>query len=449
MRYSQKFLIAVFLILVIVFATNFFALRYFTAKYFDDYLQSRKQNVPDVNFDVLSTFINNKNLDDKTIKEYIIILKDLATLSESLEKFSQDPKIGNVSVLDSLQKYGVPSSSIEQYLSIESVAGFASNLSTFSLLHSNTTPEGIFVMRIIVAMLIVNGVLIVFIGVGTYTWVRFSFAPVRSATENIRNIIARREYKNIEYRSGDEFGALITVINNLNHSLSRQEKIRSDFLSDFSHEIKTPIAAIQCYLEGMSEGIIEPDPESIDHLAAEVSRLIRITNTLMEYEKLSHERREEIRPQTVETVMLFRRIADEYRTLLTSHHQHIALPTDPVFMITVDEDRWYSLVHNIVSNFIKYAGENTTLTITCREDAKWSIIRFADDGIGVADKEVPLLREKFYRAEKSRTKDEEGDTAGIGIGLSIVERIVTLHSGIFTIKSGAGKGFAVEVNVPR
>jgi two-component system, OmpR family, sensor kinase len=98
-------------------------------------------------------------------------------------------------------------------------------------------------------MAIFDGILIAVILFLSYFWVNYSFRPIRAIIDNLSNIIYKKEYKNIVYKKKDEFHPLIEAINGLNKSLSLQEKIRSDFLSDLSHEIKTPITAIKCYLE--------------------------------------------------------------------------------------------------------------------------------------------------------------------------------------------------------
>lgn len=119
----------------------------------------------------------------------------------------------------------------------------------------------------------------------SYLWVVYTFRPVRSIVDNLSNIVYKKEYKNIVYYKKDEFFPLMEAINNLNKSLSLQEKIRSDFLSDLSHEIKTPITAVKCYLEGIEDGIIETTPKNMKMLYGEIERLIKITNSIMEYEK--------------------------------------------------------------------------------------------------------------------------------------------------------------------
>ncbi len=116
------------------------------------------------------------------------------------------------------------------------------------------------------------------------------------------------------------------------------------------------------------------------------------------------------------------------------------------FEIRFDEDRWVSILHNVYSNFAKYAGENTTLIVSFERGEHEDRVIFADDGAGVDSDEVAYLREKFYQVEKSRSKTNGG---GIGIGLSIVDRVVLLHGGTLSIQSAPREGFRLALSLPR
>lgn len=204
MKFSQKFLIFLFFILIFMIGVNILSLKYFTTQYFGEYLAGIKQEVPDINFDLIAAFTNTKNLDDATIEEYKKILSDLSGISHSLEQFSKNPRTYAPSIIDSLQKIGVPENSIEQVLFVNAINSFFSNIFNFSFLHT-TTPEGKFVFQTIRSMFFVNIALIISILFVSWLWVRLSFRPIRSIIENLSDIISHREYKQIDYRKKDEF----------------------------------------------------------------------------------------------------------------------------------------------------------------------------------------------------------------------------------------------------
>lgn len=204
-------------------------------------------------------------------------------------------------------------------------------------------------------MIVVNILLIIFILLISYLWIHRAFRPIQTILENLSNIISRKGYKQIEYSKKDEFGALISAINSLNESLSRQQQIRSDFLSDLSHEIKTPITAIKCYLEGMDDGVIETSEKNYRLLHREIDRLINITSSIMEYERLEQEGTDSLVLQSIDFIELVRNVRDEYMPMLQKNRQEISCAESKTFLVNLDSEKTIQMLHNIFSNFLKYA----------------------------------------------------------------------------------------------
>ena len=276
MKFSQKFLVFIFLIFVGMISVNIVALKYFTQTYFNDYVTSIKDNSPNIEFETLQKIISSDMLDDSTLKEYQQVAKDLSNITTSLERFSKEPAAYTPKAIESLQKIGIPSTSIERVLFVNSIQSFFGNVFNFSMLQGKT-PEALFIGRVLGSMLAVNAILIFLVLVMTYIWVTYTFRPVKRVTDNISNIIYKRTYEEVGYRKHDEFYPLFDAINTLNKNLGFQEKIRSDFLADFSHEIKTPISAIKCYLEGIEDNVLKLDEKMVALLQKEIERLIKIS----------------------------------------------------------------------------------------------------------------------------------------------------------------------------
>lgn len=226
--------------------------------------------------------------------------------------------------------------------------------------------------------------------------------------------------------------------------MSHQQKIRSDLLSDLSHEIKTPITAIKCYLEGMDDGVIESSPKNYALLHKEINRLIEITNSIMEYEKLEQTERETLKITPIDFTKLIGHLQEEYIPLLSKQKQEIVLIENKSGLtLNFDESKFIQLLHNIFSNFIKYAGPEKILTIKSSERNGKIFISFRDNGNGVPKKEIAFIREKFYQVDKSRSASND---RGIGIGLSIIEKIISLHKGTLSIESDKGRGFCLKMS---
>lgn len=172
-------------------------------------------------------------------------------------------------------------------------------------------------------MLAVNSLLIVFILLITYVWVRYTFRPVKRVTENISNIIHKKSYQELKYSKHDEFYPLIDTINTLNKNLSFQEKIRSDFLADFSHEIKTPISAIKCYLEGIEDKVLTLDEKMIELLHREIDRLIKISGSIMDFGAIDRLEHASCEKHRVDLVSMLHHVRDEYLPKLKKQTQEI------------------------------------------------------------------------------------------------------------------------------
>ncbi|EKE29585.1 MAG: integral membrane sensor signal transduction histidine kinase [uncultured bacterium (gcode 4)] len=445
MKFSYKFLIATLLILSVMIFANVLALKHYGGMYFSEYLVDFKKQVAEIDSSFLDSILQNKKIDPLILQEYADIQKDLWKISTSLEKFSENPYISNSSLIESLQKSWLPSSTIEQVIGTNALQSFFWNITNFVSLDSSK-PEWKFIIRTLVSMAYFNLVLIWTILLLSYIWVVYTFRPVRSIVDNLSDIVYKKEYKNIVYRKKDEFFPLMEAINNLNKSLSLQEKIRSDFLSDLSHEIKTPITAVKCYLEGIEDGIIETSPKNMKMLYDEIERLIKITNSIMEYEKEESRNFWDIFVEKIDFCALVEFVSDEYTTLLARNEQNIVSYVPGEFSIQVDKDKMTQLLHNVFSNFNKYAGKWTTLTIKAYNKASRHFITFSDNGKWVGKEELPFIKEKFYKVEKSRNKNKD---SWIGIWLSVIEKIVRLHGWEFYIDSEQKKGFVITIELPR
>ncbi len=448
MPFSRRFVIFLFFILSGTVAVNFFALRHFSEKYFAEYVATVKRDLPDINLELVGAVIAAKNLDETTMQEYRDILRDLSNISSGLERFSKNPK----SFLPSGSGARVPDAS-KDFLSDPIARSFAlssempvlSKILSFRAFGANT-PEGAYASKVLASMFYTNLLLIAVALASSSAFIRWSFKPLKPVVRRIQNMAARRDYAVVDYRSKDEFSPLIAAINDLSHHLELQEKIRSDFLSDFSHEIKTPISAIKCYLEGIEDGVIPLDEKNVRRLSAEIDRLIRIADSVMRIERLEGKRTEEIRAERVDVTEAVASVAEEYAPMLSSKGQKVEFPSEKRFFVRFDRDGLSQIVHNAFSNFHRYAGEGATLSVRFRHSRDASVLTFADNGAGVPAREVPFLREKFYQAEKSRTN---APGRGTGIGLSIIEKIVRLHGGTLEIRSDEGVGFEMEIRVPK
>jgi len=172
-------------------------------------------------------------------------------------------------------------------------------------------------------MLITNIIWLIFILSIYFIWVRRIFSSVEFITERLQKYIDTSEYTNIPYAYRDEFSPLISTINNLYKSLSIQESIRSNFLSDLSHEIRTPITALRCYLEAIEDGVMKLDTSTVPLVQSELSRLASITERIMEYENLTHDMLSDIHVERFDISETIRHTILEYEPTIQKKKQKI------------------------------------------------------------------------------------------------------------------------------
>jgi two-component system, OmpR family, sensor histidine kinase BaeS len=386
--------------------------------------------------DKLRALLQIGKLDKRDQIEYLAIIAELSNLSTSIENISKNPELY-------MSNRGA---SWDTMLSIPLSRSESTLFPSFDLssLWKNTI-EWRFVTSILQAIILVNILWLLVILLGYFLWIRSIFRPIGTITSTIQNIIDRKRYGNIRYSGKNEFTPLISTINNLHKTLSIQEKIRTDFLSDLSHEIRTPITAVKCYLEALEDGAMKIDSDTLPLLQNELTRLTTITGRIMDFESLTHDIFESVTVERFSLRKITENIADEYIPQFQKKSQSIVLDLPIDTMTSMDRNMYIQILHNIFSNFIKYAWQDTTLTVRYEKKDKEYILQFLDDGIGIPESELAYVKEKFYRVDKART----GSDKSMGIGLSIVDRIAKLHRGSLNIEKNSPKWVKVIVKVGR
>jgi signal transduction histidine kinase len=279
-------------------------------------------------------------------------------------------------------------------------------------------------VKILKLLLIINTLLISAILLITFVWTRVIFQPIVSLSHRLNPLTIERDYSSILYQRKDEFFPLIQAVNTLSENLADQEKIRSDFVSDFSHEIKTPITAIKIFLEGVEDGVVELNEKSMRIIHSELDRLLVITDSIMQYEKVEALKERNAAREHFDLTGVFAALRDEYLPILARNSQIIAFEDAP-FPVFLERDLMIQLTHNIFSNFTKYAGPNTQLSVQYTTRGRKLTLQFDDDGKGVAKENVKYLREKFYQEDSGRSGSQS--QRGIGIGVSLIEKIAKIH----------------------
>jgi len=248
----------------------------------------------------------------------------------------------------------------------------------------------------------------------------------------------------VRVRGKGEIAELSDAFNVMSDQLERHDRLRNEFVSNASHELKTPLSTMKI----LAETVLYQDPfdpvmtrEFLDDINHEVDRLTNIINDLL---RLVQEERKEadLRLSQVYLDGLALRVVQRLIPLAQKKGLQLEHKLAPV-VIDADERRIEQVVSNLVDNAIKYTDKGR-ITVTLRQEGAQAVLSVRDTGIGIPKEALPRLFERFYRVDKARSRG----TGGTGLGLSIVERIVALHGGYIHVDSVVGRGTAFTVYLP-
>lgn len=210
-----------------------------------------------------------------------------------------------------------------------------------------------------------------------------------------------------------------------------------------AHELRTPLTAISAHLEAMISGLWEPTPKRLSACYEEVGRLSHLINDLQRLSQIEGENLKLHR--TPEDLLKIAALATETMEGEALKKKLTLTVKGEPSLIEVDRERILQVVINLLSNAIKYTGEGGHITLEILDTPEESILQVTDDGIGIPQEEIPLIFERFYRTDKSRSRK----TGGAGIGLTIVKSIVSAHGGTITAESEVDKGSTFTVILPK
>lgn len=240
-----------------------------------------------------------------------------------------------------------------------------------------------------------------------------------------------------------ELKLLVGSINQLATSLETLEKLRKQLTEDVAHELRTPITILQSYLEAMADGLWEPDKDRLQSCYDEVERIGRLVGDLENLARLEGGLLK-LERQPVELYPLVEQVTAGFALELHSKNLHLKIQgAHPTLM--ADEGRLKQVVINLLSNAIKYSAEGCSITFELFETGDSAGFRISDNGIGIAEEELPYIFERFYRADKSRNRL----TGGTGIGLTIVKSIIEAHGGRIFVHSKLGEGSVFTITLPK
>jgi len=237
----------------------------------------------------------------------------------------------------------------------------------------------------------------------------------------------------------------------------RLARVRRDFVANVSHELKTPIGALQLLAEALLDATELPDApagleQSEDLIAArrfaerihhESARMGRLVSELLELTRLQGAEPLPT-PEPVAVDWVIAEVVDRTRTTASAKGIEVVYAGPKGATVFGSDSQVATAVTNLVENAIAYSGEDTKVLLTLRNDDDWIEIDVADQGIGIAPHDVDRIFERFYRADQARSRS----TGGTGLGLAIVKHIATNHGGRVDVTSTLGGGSTFTLRLP-
>jgi two-component system sensor histidine kinase SenX3 len=237
----------------------------------------------------------------------------------------------------------------------------------------------------------------------------------------------------------------------------RLARVRRDFVANVSHELKTPIGALQLLAEALLDATELPDApvgleQSEDLIAArrfaerihhESARMGRLVSELLELTRLQGAEPLPT-PEAVALDWVIAEVVDRTRTTASAKGIAVVWTGERGATVWGSASQVATAVTNLVENAIAYSGENTKVVLALRSDPEWIEIDVTDEGIGIAPHDVDRIFERFYRADQARSRS----TGGTGLGLAIVKHIATNHGGRVEVTSALGDGSTFTLRLP-
>ncbi len=238
-------------------------------------------------------------------------------------------------------------------------------------------------------------------------------------------------------------GGAVAIIEDVTER-SRLDAVRTDFVANISHELKTPVGALSVLAEALAD---EDQPEVVQRLADKmVNEAMRAGRTIDDLLELS---RIELGGEAVKDVVLASMVIDESVNRARSLAERVGIeivvvPSGDRVRMVGDRRQLVSALGNLVENAVKYSDSDSRVEVSATSDGRWVDLSVRDFGLGIPQKDIDRIFERFYRVDRARSRE----TGGTGLGLAIVRHVATNHGGEVKLVSVEGEGSTFTLRIP-
>ena len=258
----------------------------------------------------------------------------------------------------------------------------------------------------------------------------------------------------IDIETNDEIGLLSNSLNTLASRLQekisqlvQQEQIRREFVTNVAHDIKTPLAVMQGFTEAMIDGLVktENDREKyLQNILEEINSLKRLVNEVLDLKRME-EGKFDFDKEPCDMRDIIDRVQRKITQLAAEKDLQMEISVDKkVPAVNCNSDRMERVLINLIANAIRHTPKGGKISIVVTAKANQVHLRISDTGEGIAPEDLPMIWERFYKGDKSRTRTQ----GGTGLGLAIVKRIVEGHGGQINVESKLKEGTTFNIVLP-
>ena len=270
--------------------------------------------------------------------------------------------------------------------------------------------------------------------------------PVRELSDGIERM-SKGDYEHrVRVQGKGEMAQLAAAFNQMSEQVHNLDEARNQFVSNASHELKTPLATIKILVESMMyQDDMDPQlrAEFLSDIDKEIDRLSSVVGDLLTLVHIdSHKLR--LRREMMVFSDTVRETVSRLTPLAKKRRQQIEMHIEDDCEMFADPGKLAQVCYNIIENAIKYTPDGGKITVSLHKSGRDAVLDISDTGVGIPEGDLPHVFDRFYRVDKARSRE----TGGTGLGLSIVKQIVRLHAGSVTVASEPGRGTTFTVQLP-
>ncbi|MFJ5991698.1 ATP-binding protein [Lentzea sp. NPDC092896] len=285
-------------------------------------------------------------------------------------------------------------------------------------------------------------VLLAAIGVAAFAGARIT-RPLRALTAAAQHMSGGGDIPPVPVRGQDEIAGLTRAFNTMAATRAQVEQARKAMVSDVAHELRTPLSNIRGWLEAAEDGVSDLDPALITLLLKEALVLQHVVDDLQDLAvadagslRLTHER--------VNVASALEQVQAAHDVRATQAGVTLAMSADPSLTVRADALRLRQILDNLVANALRYVPAGGSVTVEATAGDGTVVFTVTDTGSGISQDDLPHVFDRFWRADRSRSRT----TGGSGLGLAIVRKLVEAHDGTVGVTSTTGVGTTFRVRLP-